>query len=372
MVGIQKSMPKNILIAGGGTGGHLFPALAIGEEIQLKYPKTNIHYIGSTFGLEAKVFPIKDVWHTLIPIRGYQRDFSLKSVGKNLFLPFRIIESIFKLKTIFDEFSPNIVIGTGGYASALPIYLASRKTQNIRIILQEQNSYPGVTNRWFSQRAEKVCIAFQDTDKVLNKNTYLTGNPVRKNITNGIVEEGLSEFNLSKKHKVIFVFGGSQGSAYLNKMINSITSRIESSGIQILWQTGDREFIKYRNKVSKKVQIVPFVHNMANAYAISDLIISRSGALTLSEITVCGKAAILIPFSNAAGDHQTKNANVLVNSGAARLLNERTINADDLFYSIMNLIHNKKQLEKMGIASKKLGRPNATEKIVDYIMESAN
>ncbi|MCS5651828.1 MAG: glycosyltransferase, partial [Candidatus Marinimicrobia bacterium] len=143
----------NILIAGGGTGGHLFPAIAIGEEIQHREPEANIHFVGSTFGLEAKVFPIKDVWHTLLPIRGLQRGFNFISIGRNILLPGRVIHSLIKLRTLFREFSPRIVIGTGGYASALPLYVAIHKKEPVPIVLQEQNSFPGMTTRWFAEKA---------------------------------------------------------------------------------------------------------------------------------------------------------------------------------------------------------------------------
>ena len=365
-------MVKNIVITGGGTGGHLFPALAIGEEINIRYPEIKIHYMGSNFGLEAKVFPVKDVWHTLLPIRGLQRDFSIKSLGRNILLPFRIIKSIMKVKAFFIEFSPEIIIGTGGYASAIPLFMASRNKDKMKIILQEQNSYPGLTTRWFSKNADKIYTAFRDVDKNLDSEQIsLTGNPIRENISNGDFEKGIHDFNLCKQKDIIFVFGGSQGSKYLNILVDKIIDNIERSGVQIIWQTGDNDFIKYRDKSSKNIKILPFINNMADAYAVSNLVISRSGAITIAEITSCGIPAILIPFSNAAGDHQTKNAEALADAGAGEILNEKTIDHNILFHSIMNLIHNKQKLKKMRLASKKIAYPKATKAIVDDIMRQA-
>ena len=151
-----------IIIAGGGTGGHLFPAIAIGEEIKERYPKAEIHFIGSDFGLEAKVYPVKDLLHTLLPIRGLQRGLSVDSILKNLILPFRILRSFLKVSAIFKEFNPTLVIGTGGYASALPLFMATMQKKSIPIVLQEQNSFPGMTTRWFSKKANLICAAFSN------------------------------------------------------------------------------------------------------------------------------------------------------------------------------------------------------------------
>ncbi len=358
-----------ILIAGGGTGGHLFPALAIGEEILSRNPRCKIHYVGSIFGLESKVFPVKDVWHTLLPIRGIQRDFSIKSILRNSMLPFRIILSFYKTNILINDFKPDIVVGTGGYASALPLMVASKYKKGITIILQEQNSFPGITTKWFSKRAKKICVAFKDSFIDLPGKIIHTGNPIRKDLTKGSKVKGLKYFQFVEQNKTIFLFGGSQGSSYLNKILSKIIKNFENANIQVLWQTGDVEFLKYKKYISKTIHVTPFINNMAEAYAISDLIICRSGALTISEITVCGKPSILIPFAHAAGDHQTKNAQVLVDSNAATKISEKKLTERKLLFKIMNLIHNKNALNKMSKASKELGKPDATSKIVDQIFD---
>ena len=359
----------NILIAGGGTGGHLFPALAIGEEILSRNSNIKIHYVGSAFGLESKVFPIKDVWHTLLPIRGIQRDLSLKSILRNSLLPFRILRSFHRTNNLINDFSPDIIIGTGGYASALPLLVASTNKKNIPIILQEQNSFPGITTKWFAKRAKKVCVAFKDKKSKMLGNIVHTGNPIRKGLTKGNKSLAYENFNFNNIYKTLFLFGGSQGSSYLNNILSQIINEFKNANIQVIWQTGDTEFGKYKKYNSKKIHVTPFINNMSEAYAISDLIICRSGALTISEITVCGKPSILIPFTHAAGDHQTKNAQVLVDSNAAKLILEKNLNKKNLLYTTMNLIHNEKALNEMRTASKAMGKPNATSKIVDHVLD---
>ena len=358
-----------IIIAGGGTGGHLFPAIAIGEEIKDRMPNAQIHFVGSNFGLEAKVYPVKDLLHTLLPIKGLQRGLSIESVLKNLLLPYRLIKSLLKLRLLFKEFSPQLVIGTGGYASAIPLLMATRQKPSVPIVLQEQNSYPGLTTRWFARQANLICSAFNMDNKNLNERVILTGNPIRNNIINGNKSLAIKEYCLIENKKTIFVFGGSQGSAFLNKSIANIIKSFDFNAIQVLWQTGDKEYQKYKKYINDKVKVVPFINDMANAYALSDLVVCRSGALTLSEVTICGKPSILIPFAAAAGNHQLKNAKTLFDAGAAILLEEKGLTTKKLLIAINQLISNKKQLNKMSTASKSLGKPNATKTIVDHIME---
>ncbi|MBL7013252.1 MAG: undecaprenyldiphospho-muramoylpentapeptide beta-N-acetylglucosaminyltransferase [Candidatus Marinimicrobia bacterium] len=358
-----------VIIAGGGTGGHLFPALAIGEEIKSRHHDAKVHFVGSTFGLEAKVFPVKGVWHTLVPIRGLQRDISFRSVGRNILLPGRIIQSMIKIKSLIREFSPQIVVGTGGYASALPLYVASGEKEPIPILLQEQNSFPGITTRWFAKKAKAICVAFQDSVDLLKADSVITGNPVRAGISDGNKESALKTFSLQEDKKTVFLFGGSQGSAYLNQQMSQTVESLIESGIQVLWQTGDVAYDSYKQFDSESVRVLPFINDMAGAYALADLVISRSGALALAEITVCHKPSILIPFLGAAGDHQTKNAQSMVNSGASQILFEKSLSQGDFTRTILGLINNQDQLNQMGKAAGGLGKPNATSDIVDNILE---
>ena len=358
-----------IIIAGGGTGGHLFPAIAIGEEIKDRFPNAEIHFIGSKFGLESKVFPVKDLLHTLLPIRGLQRSFNISNILKNISLPFKIIKSLFKVNVLYKEFKPSLVIGTGGYASAVPLMVAQLKSPKIPIILQEQNSFPGLTTRWFAKNAKLICSSFDISKEINNERIVTTGNPIRNNILNGDKKSAIDEFELSITKRTIFIFGGSQGSRFLNHSLSEVIKKINFKNIQILWQTGDKEYQKYEGLSNKNLRVVPFINDMASAYSLSDLVVCRSGALTLSEITACGKPSILIPFAAAAGNHQLKNAETLSKKGASILIEEKDLNAKVLLSNINNLINNESKLDSMSKASKNLGNPEATKMIVEQVMQ---
>ena len=360
---------SRIIIAGGGTGGHLFPAIAIGEEIKERFPKAEIHFIGSNFGLEAKVFPVKDLLHTLLPIRGLQRGFSVDSILKNLILPFRILRSLLKVRILFKEFKPTLIIGTGGYASALPLFMATMQKKSIPIVLQEQNSFPGITTRWFSRKANLICAAFKTDNLKLDNKLVITGNPIRSNIVSGDRELALKDYDMDIQKNTLFVFGGSQGSAVLNKSLEYIIKKFDARFTQILWQTGDYDYNKYKKYKNDAIKIVPFINDMAAAYALSDLVVCRSGALTLSEVTTCGKPSILIPFASAAGNHQLKNAETLYQAGASILIEEKDLNSNKLYKNINYLINNKNILEKMSLAAKALSKPNATKKITNHVID---
>lgn len=355
-----------VLIAGGGTGGHLYPAIAIGELMHTKYPNIKVHYMGSKFGIEATVLPVKALQHTLLPIRGFQRGYNLQSFSRNLLLPWRLYNSMRIARKTIKQLKPDIVVGTGGYASAIPLKLSVKR--NIPIVLQEQNSHPGITTKYFAEKAKQICIAFEAAKDELNENTILTGNPIRANIQNGDRNIGGLLFDLNPDQKTIFLFGGSQGSAFLNKIMNECISMFESEKIQILWQTGQNQYEQFKHLNSSIVKVRSFIHNMPEAYAISDLIISRAGALTLSEITACGKPSILVPFLHSAGDHQTKNAESVAKVNAAILLSEKELTPRKLFRSVIGILYDDNKLESMSRNSKKLGVPDATNKIIDQIL----
>ncbi len=358
-----------VIISGGGTGGHLFPAIAIGESLQSHDPRINIHYMGSVFGIEADVLPVRGLPHTLVPIRGIQRSFNLTSIRQNLKLPIRYLKSIQIAESLFQQYMPHIVIGTGGYASAIPLKIATR--ENIPILLQEQNSYPGITTRLYTSKADTVCIAFEEAKNYLNRDCQLTGNPIRKGIQNGDRQKAFSFFQLNPDKKTIFLFGGSQGSAALNKIMDKTVEQLAEKGIQILWQTGHWQYNKLHHHDCENVRVVPFIDHMAEAYALADIIISRAGALTLSEITLCGKPSILVPFPSAAGDHQMKNAQSLIRANAAVMIEESTLTPDKLFYTVMKLFQSKDTLNSMAKHAATLGKPDATESIVNHVLTIA-
>ncbi|NOZ75751.1 MAG: undecaprenyldiphospho-muramoylpentapeptide beta-N-acetylglucosaminyltransferase [FCB group bacterium] len=355
-----------IAIAGGGTGGHLFPAIAIGEELKRRRPEALIHYFGSTFGIEAEVLPLRPHPFTLVPVRGLQRGIYPSAIGRNFLLPIRLPRSQYRVRKVMKSLNPSIVIGTGGYASAIPVRTALK--MKVPVVLQEQNSYPGITTRWYAHRANLVCLGFEDVDSLINGKKVVTGNPVRKGINLGSRERGLNKFRFSGDKPILFLFGGSQGSTPLNRFMNSMVDLLKQKGIQVLWQTGQSHYDNYSRYESDRIRVIPFLSDMADAYAVSDLILSRSGALALAEIAVCGKPSILIPFPGAAGDHQTRNALSLEDHGAAVVLDERDLSADYLFETIITLIVAPDRLKNMGMKALELSKPDATRDIVDQIL----
>ena len=357
----------NIIISGGGTGGHLFPALAIGHEIARRRPDAHIHYIGSKFGIEKDVLPVKNVNYSLLPIRGLQRSLNLNGIGKNLLLPERLISSLTKIKSLFRAINPDLVIGTGGYACALPLREAIRK--NVPTLIQEQNSYPGFTTRWFADKADKVCIAFKEAQSHLKKKCILAGNPVRKEINTGNREDGLRQFGFDSTKRTLFLFGGSQGSLALNQAMDKMIPSLSISNTQVIWQTGKNLHDNYSHHESDTTKVLPFIDDMANAYAASDLVMCRSGAITCSELTVCGMPSILVPLPSAAADHQTKNADALAKQGASAMIAEQDLVPEKVAGMIQNLLDQENQLKEMAEASRKLGKPNATAEIVDHALE---
>jgi UDP-N-acetylglucosamine--N-acetylmuramyl-(pentapeptide) pyrophosphoryl-undecaprenol N-acetylglucosamine transferase len=359
----------HIIIAGGGTGGHLFPAIAIGETILKHAPESHIQYLGSKFGIEADVLPVKSLPHTLLPIRGLNRSITFKSLAQNSILPFRLFASIKRTHKLFDELTPNIVIGTGGYASAIPVREAVKR--NIPLVIQEQNLLPGLTTKMFSDKASRVCVAFPESVAYFKNEVIVTGNPVRIGIQNGDRKRAAQRFNLDEKKKTIFLFGGSQGSRALNKLMELSADKLAEDGFQILWQTGHWEHDRYKNYEKESVRVKSFIYDMADAYSISDLIISRSGAITLSEITLCGKASILIPFPHAAADHQTINAKALSEKNAAILIPEQNLTANKLIEEAITLLNDDDRLTRMAQNSKSLGKPDAAEVIVNHILDVA-
>jgi len=359
-----------ILIAGGGTGGHLYPAIAIGETIQSKYPDSAVHFIGSKFGIEETVLPVKSLPHTLLPIRGLQRGLNFQSLARNVILPWRLFNSVRIARKVINQFKPDVIVGTGGYASAIPLKIAVKN--NIPIILQEQNSYPGMTTRYFAEHAKRICIAFDAAKKYIKQDTILTGNPIRSKINIGTKKAGSLLFDLDSNTKTLFLFGGSQGSAFLNKIMAESISMFETEKVQILWQTGPNEYEKYKQFESALIKVHPFIDRMAESYSSADLIISRAGALTLSEISACGKPSILVPFPHSAGHHQRKNAEFFEKAGAAVLLPEKTLIARDFYQTTINLLYNEKKMSKMVDNSMKIGFPDATNIIVDKIIEIIN
>lgn len=361
---------KHILIAGGGTGGHLFPALAVGEWLKKQDSVAEVFYIGSTFGIEDEKFKAWGVPHSLIPVRGLQRSMTVESLSRNVLLPGRLLNSWLQTRKVFRKFEPDVVLGTGGYASALPLKVAV--SRNIPFVLQEQNSFPGMTTRLFADKAHTICLGFERANDYLLKKGIITGNPVRDGIDKGEREKGFETFNLDPHIRTVFLFGGSQGSLFLN---STAAEMVKSQGpdlpFQLIWQAGPKMFNSFKTYSGSGISIVPFVERMEDAYAVSDLVISRAGALTLAELSMCGLPSILVPLSDSAGDHQLYNARVFKEAGAAELLEEKDISSDTLFELITTLLENKESRNKMRKKALSLKFENATKTIGLAVLEAA-
>tara|TARA_A100001011_G_scaffold399892_1_gene510838 strand:- start:12374 stop:13474 length:1101 start_codon:yes stop_codon:yes gene_type:complete len=355
---------KRFVIAGGGTGGHLFPALAIGEGLKKRFPGSTIHFIGSKYGLESNILPTQQNGFTLLPIRGFLRGFNVKSSLRNILFPTRFILSYLKSKKILKKIDPSVVIGTGGYASGLPLIAAI--SDGIPTLIHEQNSFPGITTKWLSSRVDRVCISYEDSRRHLrNRGGVVTGNPVRKEIIGRNKLQSLQKFGLTNNKPTISILGGSQGSKILNESIDNIIKHL--SEFQIIWQTGNIHFDQYNHYSKENIKVVPFIEDMGAFYSSSDLIISRAGALALAEIAACKKPSILIPFAKATDNHQSMNAESLRVAGAAKVLSERDLSSKLLLQEIISLIKNKTLLKKMSTAAKSVSKIEAIDLIIDEI-----
>ncbi len=358
----------NIILSGGGTGGHIYPAIAIANELKLKYPDANFLFVGAKDKMEMEKIPeagynIKGLW-----ISGIQRQYILK----NLSFPFKLISSLSKAYQIIKEFKPDIVIGTGGFASGPTLYVASMR--KIETLIQEQNSYPGITNKLLAKKVDKICVAYDGLERFFPSNKIVkTGNPVRQDLLeiDGKGDESKKYFNLNSDKKTLLILGGSLGARALNNLIEKNIDWLVSKNLQVIWQTGKlyyEEFKKYDSL--EGVQTHAFLNRMDLTYAAADFIISRAGAGSISELCIVGKPVIFIPSPNVAEDHQTKNAIAVVNNNAALLLKESEL---DTFQSnIIALLENEELQQTLSKNIKKLALPNATKDIVEEIIKLIN
>ena len=362
---IKQSKHIKVIISGGGTGGHIFPALSVANEIKRRHPDAEILFVGAKRRMEmekipANGYPIKGLW-----ISGIDR----KSFIKNLLFPVKLILSFVKALIIVMRFKPDFVIGTGGFASG-PVLLAAQFL-GIPTFIQEQNSYPGITNKKLSKKARKIYTAYDNLENFFDARKILkTGNPVRKDLSGLKVDknEALKKFGLYPGKKTILSLGGSLGAATLNEGILNILDKLKENDYQIIWQTGKNDFENYKHLTDEQVKVVPFITNMPDAYAAADLIISRAGAGTISELTLIGKPVILVPSPYVAEDHQTKNAKALSENEAAVLLPEKKIK-DELWQTVKEILENDILSGKLRDNIKKLAIPGATKRIVDDIFE---
>jgi len=354
-----------VIVSGGGTGGHIYPAIAIADEIKRRYPDTQFLFVGANDRMEMEKIPvagykIKGLW-----ISGIQRKLLSKS---NLLFPFKLISSLWNAKKVVKQFQPDIAIGTGGFASGPLLYMASVK--GVPTLIQEQNSFPGITNKLLSKKANKICVAYDGLDRFFPKDKIIkTGNPVRQDLLeiSSKRKEAQQFFKLDVTKKTILVLGGSLGARRINQLIDNELPFFATQGVQLIWQTGKLYIEEYKNHNEKKdVQVYAFLNRMDLAYAAADVIISRSGASSVSELCVVGKSVIFIPSPNVSEDHQTKNAQAITEKGAGILMKETELDTE-FEMKCEELLKNDVLQSKLSGEIKKLALENATQDIVDEI-----
>lgn len=369
----MKTKGKNIrvMISGGGTGGHIFPAVSIADELMRVNKETEIQFVGAIGRMEMERVPAAGYRIEGLPVRGFQRKLTLKNI-KVLWDAYRSTRIARKM---VRDFKPDIAIGVGGYASG-PL-LRSAANLQVPTLLQEQNSYAGVTNKLLAKKARKICVAYKNMDRFFpGEKIVLTGNPVRKiEISSALKKEAYAHFGLKEDLPVLLVVGGSLGARTLNDAMLKNYDALVATKVQVVWPTGKyyykemTEKIKGREKAN--IKVIDFVSRMDLAYNVSDLMISRSGAISISEICLTGKASILVPSPNVAEDHQTKNAMALVEENAALMVKDAE--AEDKMISMaLELIYDKSKLEDLSKNSLKMARPDATARIVDEVYKILN
>jgi len=348
------------LISGGGTGGHIYPALSIADELCKNFLSPTILFVGSKNRMEMQKVPdhgykIKGLW-----ISGIKRSYSFS----NFLVPLKIIHSLVRSFLIIKNFKPDFVIGTGGFASGPLLYIASKL--KIPTLIQEQNSYAGLTNKILSSSVDCICVAYNDMNKYFPTQKILfTGNPVRNDI-NYIKPNTKNFFNSNKKRKVVLILGGSLGAKKINQFISKNLEYFEKKNLSIIWQCGKLYSDQYKKYNSKNVQVHSFIKDISRAYFSSDYIISRSGASVISELCIVGKPVLFIPSPNLAEDHQTKNAKEIVKNNAAIMVKERDLNR--LFFaSFDKLVNDDSFSKRLSQSIKKLAKPNATKEIIKKI-----
>ena len=356
---------KKFILSGGGTGGHIYPAIAIADELKKRYPDAEFLFVGANNRMEMQRVPQAGYSIKGLQIAGIQRKLSLK----NLLLPFKLLKSLYQARQIIQKFQPDAVIGTGGYASAPTLKAA--QWLKVPYFIQEQNSFAGITNKWVSKKANKIFVAYQNMEKFFPKaKIQITGNPIREGLTTiqDKNKNAFESFSLDENKFTLLVLGGSLGAKSINQLISSNLSFFQENEVQILWQCGKFYYDKYKEKQTEMVQVRPFIENMNDAYAVADVIISRAGASSVSELCVVGKPVIFVPSPNVAEDHQTKNAQAIADEKAAILIKETELK--DNFQKIFLEIFNDKQKRKILSENiKALAKPNATKQIIDEIIK---
>ncbi|MDA8947861.1 undecaprenyldiphospho-muramoylpentapeptide beta-N-acetylglucosaminyltransferase [Flavobacteriaceae bacterium] len=351
-----------LIVSGGGTGGHIYPALAIASQIKMEAKDAAILFVGAQGKMEMEKvpkagFPIKGVW-----ISGFQRSLSVQ----NLIFPFKLVVSLIQAFLIIKKFKPNIVVGTGGFASGPVLQIA--QWLGIPTLIQEQNSYPGITNKLLSKKVNKICVAFDGMERFFPADKLkITGNPIRSNVEKQIASaEAKKFFGLDPKKQTLAIIGGSLGARRVNELISDHLDFIQSFDLQVLWQCGALYYDQYKKKVKDGVVIHSFINEMQQFYSAADLIISRAGAGSLSELCNVGKPLLLIPSPNVTANHQYHNASALEKKKAAFVIEEKNLETDfkEVFRTLVLDIDIQKRMHNQ---LKSLAKPNAASSIVKEI-----
>lgn len=365
------------IISGGGTGGHIFPAIAIANAIKARYPEADILFVGAEGRMEMEKVPAAGYPIKGLPIAGLQRQISWENIKKNMALPYKVIKSQRLVKQIIADFQPDIVVGVGGFASEPTLKMAAK--MGFKTLLQEQNSYAGLTNKVLAKKANRICVAYEGMDRFFPaEKIVFTGNPVRADIEAMTTshEEGCAHFGIDPQKKCVLSVGGSLGARSINEMIMNHLLFFKENQIQLIWQTGRWMYDQAQAKVKSAgveewVKVHQFVTRMDMAYAAANAIISRAGAIAISELCLVGKPVILIPSPNVAEDHQTKNALALSDKGAALLVRDAECNEKGLPI-LLELLQAPDRQRKMSEAILKMGSHKAADKIVDEIDKLIN
>ena len=359
------------MISGGGTGGHIFPAIAIANAVKELRPDAEFLFVGAEGKMEMTKVPEAGYPIEALPIRGFQRHAPWRNIG----LPWRLLKSLWKARRLVRRFQPHVAVGVGGYASGPTLAAAQRA--GVPTLVQEQNSFPGATNRMLAKRADRICVAYEGMDRWFpREKVLLTGNPVRQEVVRlaGKGPRGLEHFGLREDAPVVLVTGGSLGARGINRGIKAALPALKAAGAQVIWQTGT----VFQQEAAMVVQelgfsdchVHPFLARMDLAYAVADLVVARAGAISVSELCLVQRPAILVPLPTAAEDHQTRNARALSDRGAAKLVQDANTE-QELGPAILGLLGDEQERDRMSAAMAAIGVQNAAEAIASEVVRLA-
>ncbi|MBE6312146.1 MAG: undecaprenyldiphospho-muramoylpentapeptide beta-N-acetylglucosaminyltransferase [Bacteroidales bacterium] len=365
----MKKTPK-YLISGGGTGGHIFPAVSIANALRELQPDCEILFVGALGRMEMERVPAAGYKIVGLPVKGFDR----KNILRNIPILINLLKSMWQARKIIKNFQPDVAVGVGGYASGAALKVASK--MNVPILLQEQNGFAGVTNKLLKNDASKICVAYDGMERFFPADKIiLTGNPVRQNLTLGNRADAYKEFGFSADKRTLLIIGGSLGARTINQSVKNGLQKLTESGIQVLWQTGKiyiedckKAFEQLNEQAKKNIIVTDFVGRMDLAYAMADLVVSRAGASSISELCLLGKPAILVPSPNVAEDHQTHNAMALVNKNAAILVKDIEAN-EKLIDTALETIADDAQLAALSTNILKMAQTDSARRIAEEVIK---